>query len=74
MSKSRMIQFLLMALVIFSAPREAFAYIGPGAGIGAIGAVIAIIVAVFLAILAFIWYPIKRLLAKFKKPNKEKSS
>ena len=43
---------------------NAAAYIGPGASISAIGTVIALIGAVLLGILGFVWYPIKRLLAK----------
>ena len=45
-------------------PGIADAYVGPGAGLGAIGTVLALIGAVLLAILGFLWYPIKRLLAK----------
>jgi len=45
-------------------PEIATAYVGPGAGLGAIGTVLALIGAVLLAILGFLWYPIKRLLAK----------
>ena len=47
-------------------PGLAQAYVGPGAGLGAIGTVLALIGAVLLAILGFLWYPIKRLLAKRK--------
>ena len=36
------------------------AYVGPGAGLTAIGAVLAVIAAVFLAIVGFIWYPVRR--------------
>ncbi len=43
------------------------AYIGPGTGLSAIGTLIAVIGAVLLAIIGFIWYPVKRLLAKIKK-------
>jgi hypothetical protein len=53
--------------LLFAAPQAAVAYIGPGAGIAAIGTVIALIGGILLAIVAFIWYPIKRLVAKIKK-------
>ena len=43
-------------------PNSALAYIGPGAGLSVIGTVLAVIGALFLLILGFIWYPIKRLL------------
>ena len=39
----------------------AAAYIGPGAGLGAIGTVVAVIGAVLLMIVGFVWYPVKRL-------------
>lgn len=58
-----------IALQLF-VPESAGAYIGPGVGISAIGTVVALIAAVFLAIVGFLWYPIKRLLAKLKKKRK----
>jgi O-antigen/teichoic acid export membrane protein len=45
---------------------NAFAYVGPGLGLGAIGAFLGIIVAVFLAIVGVIWYPLKRIFRKLK--------
>ena len=42
-------------------PAEAQAYIGPGAGLAAIGTLIAIIAAIFFTIVGFVWYPLKRL-------------
>ncbi len=44
----------------------AMAYIGPGAGLTAIGTVLALIGAVVLAIFGFVWYPIKRYMHKRK--------
>lgn len=40
------------------------AYVGPGAGLSAIGIVFALIATVALAIVGFVWYPVKRLLKK----------
>ena len=40
----------------------AFAYLGPGAGLSAIGAFVALILGVILAFVGFIWYPVKRLM------------
>ena len=40
-------------------PSLAQAYIGPGAGLSAIGSLLALIAAVFVAIFGFLWYPIK---------------
>jgi hypothetical protein len=42
--------------------RDAYAYIGPGAGMTAIGTVVAFIGAILFAIIGFVWYPIKRLI------------
>jgi len=53
---------------------DADAYIGPGAGIGVIGTVIALIGAVILAIIGFVWYPIKRLCTKNQDKKMSKNS
>ncbi|MEL6477403.1 MAG: hypothetical protein AAFR17_08755 [Pseudomonadota bacterium] len=57
---------LMAALILM--PDLAAAYVGPGAGLGAIGTVLALIAAVVLAIVGFLWYPIKRMLKGKKKP------
>jgi hypothetical protein len=40
---------------------NAAAYVGPGLGLGAIGAFIGVVVTVILAIMGLFWYPLKRL-------------
>lgn len=53
--------FLLLVLVLaLAAPAQA--YVGPGAGLTAIGAAVAFLAGMILAIVGFVWYPIKRLL------------
>ena len=47
-------------------PDPALAYIGPGAGLSAIGTFLAVIGAFFLLILGFVWYPVKRILRSRK--------
>jgi len=59
---SKFILFILLLLI----PIPAHAYIGPGAGLGAIGSVIALLGALILLIVGFIWYPFKRLLRRRK--------
>lgn len=61
---------LSVAALLLAVPKTAEAYIGPGAGISVIGTVIALIGAILLAIVGFVWYPIKRLRAKKKKTEK----
>jgi hypothetical protein len=46
---------------------QAQAYMGPGAGLSAIGSFLSLIAAFFFAIVGFIWYPVRRLFKK--RPN-----
>jgi len=69
---------VLAAAVLLLMPHTADAYIGPGAGITVIGTVVAFVGAVFFAIVGFIWYPVKRLIAAFRgkgtrRPDEQKA-
>jgi hypothetical protein len=55
-------QLLAALIAVVLAPSVAHAYVGPGAGITAIGSLIALVGAVLLAIVGFVWFPIKRLM------------
>jgi hypothetical protein len=55
---------LTIASSFLAGATPAFAYVGPGAGLSAIGALLALITGVILAFVGFIWYPVKRLLRK----------
>ncbi len=68
----RRITYILFAFLVLVMPEYALAYIGPGAGVTAIGTVVALLGAVFLAIVGFIWYPFKRFLSKRKENNSNK--
>ena len=48
----------------------AHAYIGPGAGLSAIGSVVALFGGLLLLVIGFLWYPLKRMMKK----NKQKSA
>jgi hypothetical protein len=55
------------ALVLFGCPSLAtglpvLAYLGPGAGLSAIGTILAFVVVVLLLTVGFLWYPLKRLM------------
>lgn len=52
--------------LLFLVATPAAAYVGPGAGMSVIGAAFALIAGAFLAIIGFVWYPIKRLLRYFR--------
>jgi len=59
-----------VTLIIFMVsllPEPAMAYIGPGAGLTAIGAFLAVVVGLIAALFGFMWYPLKRLIRKWKK-------
>jgi hypothetical protein len=58
---------LLAALLV---PAAANAYIGPGVGAGAVAAVFGVLGSIFLAIVAIIYYPIKRMLKGKKSTTK----
>ncbi len=55
---------MLAAFFLCIPCREAAAYIGPGAGLSAIGAFLAIFAGIVVALFGFLWYPIKKLLRK----------
>lgn len=54
----------LLAVTLMILPQAAAAYMGPGAGLGAIGTLIALVGAVALAFVGFLWYPVKKLLKR----------
>jgi hypothetical protein len=61
---------LAAALVaLMAAATPALAYIGPRAGLSAIGTVVALVGAVLLAIVGFVWYPLKRLFKRNRKTD-----
>lgn len=55
--------FSLLSLFVLLMPQSAaHAYVGPGAGAGTIAVVLGVIGAVFFAVVAILWYPMKRLI------------
>jgi membrane protein implicated in regulation of membrane protease activity len=69
MNKQLFLIAALAALVLLQ-PVAAQAYIGPGVGAGAVAAVLGVLGSIFLAIVAVLYYPIKRMM----KARKAKSS
>lgn len=59
-----LVLLLLAALLL---PAEAQAYVGPGLGLGALGAIAGVFFSILLAIMAMFWYPIKRTFGLAKK-------
>ena len=59
--------FVIVILLVFTLLiNNAYAYVGPGLGLGVIGVFVGMVVVVFLAIVGAIWYPLKRMLGKSK--------
>jgi nitrate reductase gamma subunit len=54
-------------LLIF--PVSVMAYLGPGAAVSSIGALLAAIAGIIVAIFGFLWYPIRRLIRRLKKKS-----
>lgn len=65
MSARNSVELLAFVLLLTAVPSAAEAYIGPGSGISTVGSLFTVGSAIILAIAGFIWYPLKRLLAKF---------
>ncbi|HEY1614957.1 MAG TPA: hypothetical protein VGF97_14825 [Rhizomicrobium sp.] len=57
---------VLLVAIVVGTSEPAQAYMGPGAGLSAIGSALSLVSTVFLAIIGFVWYPIKRFFASDK--------
>ena len=62
-----MIILQLTIILLLAGGQPAMAYVGPGLGLGAIGAILGVILSVLLAVFAIVWYPVKRMLGLGKK-------
>lgn len=51
---------LTLSVALFLLASPAFAYVGPGAGLSAIGSILAFLGVIGMLILGFVWYPLKR--------------
>ncbi len=52
----------------------AAAYVGPGLGAGTLGVILGLVGSILLALFAFFWYPIKRVLFSSKRAEEEDTS
>jgi len=67
--------YIVLCSLILATPAEA--YIGPGASIGMIASFLGVLGAIVLALIAIVWYPLKRLIkgthaAAGKAPDRKK--
>lgn len=66
MKKSNILNIFSVFLAVLVLPNLAQAYVGPGTGLSAIGSFLALLAGILIAILGFLWYPIKRLFGRKK--------
>ena len=52
---------LAVVFWLWFTPVATLAYIGPGAGLSAVGSLLALLGAVLLILVGFIWYPVRRM-------------
>lgn len=52
-------------------PASALAYVGPGAGLSAIGSLLALIAALAVAVFGFLWFPIRSYRRKRRRRSAE---
>ena len=53
---------LIVGISLLSMAAVAEAYVGPGMGLGVLGAILGFTAAFFLALVGLVWYPLKRMI------------
>lgn len=57
-------QLIPLTMIFALTPAMAQAYIGPGMGLGVVASVLGLVAVFFMVMVAFIWFPIKRRIAR----------
>lgn len=52
---------VFVAVLVAASTPSAFAYIGPGGGLSALGALLALVAGLAIAFFGFLWYPLRRM-------------
>ncbi|WP_207787957.1 hypothetical protein [Candidatus Thiosymbion oneisti] len=55
---------LIASLIVY--PTVGLTYVGPGLGVGALALILGILGSVLLALFTIFWYPLKRMLQRWK--------
>jgi preprotein translocase subunit SecD len=58
--------FIAAGALFLAGTTPAQAYVGPGLGLGAVSTALGVVGAIFFGIIAFIWYPFKRLIRRLR--------
>jgi len=64
---------LIITFVLITYAGFSHAYVGPGAGLSAIGSVLSFVVVILLLIIGLLWYPLKRIISWSKKTVENES-
>ena len=64
-----MFRIIIITITFLIFQTKAYAYLGPGMGVGAILAFLGLIIAIIASVFGLIWFPIKKILAKRKKKS-----
>jgi hypothetical protein len=64
---TKQFKLLVSSIAVLAFASPAMAYVGPGAGLSAIGSILAFLGVIALMILGFVWYPIKRMFLSKRK-------
>jgi hypothetical protein len=63
--------YLVALLAAIAIPETALAYVGPGAGLVLLGALLGVLAAIVLAIIGVLMWPIRAMLAWWRQAKKE---
>ncbi|MBF0370651.1 MAG: hypothetical protein HQL52_14460 [Magnetococcales bacterium] len=64
---------LMGGVACFTWASPAYAYVGPGAGLGMVGSLVAVVVAVVLGVVGFVLYPIRLIMKKRKQASENQA-
>ncbi len=61
----------IFIIVIVLVSKNAYAYVGPGAGITMLGALWAVVISILIAVIAVLFWPVRFLIRKMRKKEEE---
>lgn len=64
--------YAIFIIVIALVSKNAYAYVGPGAGITMLGALWAVVISILLAVIAILFWPVRFLIRKMRAKKEEK--
>ena len=71
--ESRLLLIGGLLLPVLAHPSQAYAYLGPGSAVSAVGTLIALLAAILIAIIGFVWFPIRRMMRRSHKTKQDDS-